>query len=125
MMPWKAAARQLFRRPGFSLAAVLLLAFGIAANVSVFSLVETVFLKPLPYPHAEQLAFVLESNQAQHQPESLVAPARLEDWSRLSRAFSALAGFYSDSETELSGTVPERLRALRVSARYFSVYGTA
>ncbi len=124
MFHWQTAFRQLLRRPAFTIAILLLLALGIGINTTVFSIVETVLLKPLPYPSSNRLVFVLESESAKKQPESLIAPVRLEDWNRLNRTFTALAGQYSDSVTDTSTAAPERLAALRVTPRYFTVYGS-
>ncbi|HKO15691.1 MAG TPA: ABC transporter permease, partial [Gemmatimonadaceae bacterium] len=115
--------RSLLRRPGFAASAVLILGAGIAATTGVFSVVDTAVLQPLPYPHPDRLVMVLEANSAKSQAAGLLAPARLEDWNRRSRAFSAIAGSYTENVTETSGDVPERLPALRVSPRFFTVYG--
>jgi len=60
----------------------------------------------------------------QDKKESLIAPARLEDWNRMSQTFVALAGAYVENLTDTSGTQPERLGGWRVSPRFFDVYGT-
>jgi putative ABC transport system permease protein len=65
MTQWPIAFRQLLRRPGFAFAAIVLLAGGIAANTAVFSLVSTIFLKPLPYPDSDRLVYVYEANKHQ------------------------------------------------------------
>lgn len=124
MTSWMIALRGLARRRTFALVAVTLLAAGIAANTTIFSLVATIFLKPLPYPAADRLTFIWEANSSKQEPISLLAPVRLEDWNRLNRTFSALAGFYSDTKTEHTGSTPERVSALSVSPRYFEVYAT-
>jgi len=118
------ALRTLIRRPGFSLAVVGLLTLGIAVNTGLFSVVDTVLLKPLPYPEPSQLVNLMEASPAKAQKESLVAPQRLEDWNRLSRTFSAIAGSYTENVTDTSGSEPQRLNGRRVSPRYFQVFGT-
>jgi predicted permease len=123
MQGWKLALRSLVRRPGFSLAVVGLLTLGIAANTALFSVVDTVLLKPLPYPEPSQLVVLMEASAAKSQKESLVAPGRLEDWNRLSRAFSVIAGSYNENVTDTSGSEPQRLSGRRVSPRYFQVFG--
>lgn len=124
MSQWRASFRQLRRRPAFALTALLLLALGIGINTTIFSIVETVLLKPLPYPSADRLVYLFEADPAKHEKVSLAAPVRLEDWNRLNGAFAAIAGYYSDSVTDTSAKLPERLAALRVSPRYFAVYET-
>ena len=124
MKPWTLAWRSLVRRPGFVLAVVVILALGIGANTAIFSLVDTVLLKPLPYPNADRLATVQEASSSKSDPISLIAPGRLEDWNRRNRTFEAIAGLYTENVTDTSGVEPERLAARRVSPRYFAVYGT-
>ncbi len=123
MLGWKSALRSLIRRPGFSLAVVGLLTLGIAVNTALFSVVDTVLLKPLPYPDPSQLVVVMEASTAKTQKDSLVAPQRIEDWNRLSRTFSAIAGSYYENVTDTSASEPQRLSGLRVSPRYFQVFG--
>lgn len=110
-------------RPGFALAAVVILSAGVAATTAVFSIVYATVLRPLPYPHPAQLVRVLEANGAKSQAAGLIAPGRLEDWNRLNRTFQAISGSYSENVTETSGEVPERLAAWRTSPRFFTVYG--
>ena len=123
LAPWSQAARSLARRPGFAVAAVLILGAGIAATTSVFSIVDQTVLQPLPYPHADRLVSVLEANSAKSEAAGLVAPARLEDWNRLNHSFTVLSGRYWENVTETSGDTPERLAGLRVTPRFFSVFG--
>jgi putative ABC transport system permease protein len=123
MSQWTIALRQLLRRPGFAFTAVVLLAGGIAANTTVFSLFSTIFLKPLRYPDADRLVYVYEANTSKQEPTSLMAPVRIEDWNRLNQTFTAIAGYNLDTQTDRTGNAPERLRAFSVSPRYFAVYG--
>jgi putative ABC transport system permease protein len=121
--PWKQAARSLVRRPGFTIAAVVILGAGIAATTGVFSIVDATVLKPLPYPAPDRLVMVMEANSAKSEATGLLAPGRLEDWNRRNRSFVAISGSYADNVTETSGDVPERLAARRTAARFFAVYG--
>ncbi len=123
MRQWKFAFRSLVRRPGFALAVCGLLTLGIGVNTALFSVVDTVLLKPLPYPAADRLVTVYEASAAKNQKTSLIAPGRLEDWNRLNHSLSAITGVYRESVTDTSGAEPERLSGLRVTPRYFEVYG--
>jgi putative ABC transport system permease protein len=123
MRQWKFAFRSLVRRPGFVLAVCGLLTLGIGVNTALFSVVDTVLLKPLPYPAADRLVTVYEASAAKSQKTSLIAPGRLEDWNRLNHSFTAITGVYRESVTDTSGAEPERLSGLRVTPRYFEVYG--
>lgn len=125
---WRAlgrSARALWRRRAFALTATLTLALGTAATTALFSVVDTVLLKPLPYPDPDRLVTVMEASRSATAKVSLVAPARIEDWNRVSRTFVALSGSYSENVTDTSGTTNERLEARRVTPRYFQVYRAA
>ena len=124
MYKWKIALRTLVRRPGYTVTAVLMLILGIGATTTLFSVVDTILLKPLPYPDPDRLVTLLEASPSQNKKESLIAPGRLEDWNRMSRAFSAVAGSYTENVTDTSGAEPERLASRRTSARYFEVFGS-
>jgi len=117
------AWRTLVRRRGFTLATILTLSAGIAVTTTMFSIVDAVLLRTLPYPDAAQVVGVYESSPAQRERVSLVAPVRLEEWNRQTRAFSALSGSYSESVTDTSGAEPERLDGRRVMPRFFDVFG--
>ena len=99
------------------------MAFGAGVTTAVFSLVDTVLLKPLPFPDGDRLVTVYESSPSAREKTSLIAPGRLEDWQRLNRSFVALSGSYSDNVTDTSGAEPERLEGRRVAPRFFAVYG--
>src|SRR5215471_17384852 len=124
MKRWQQAFRALVRRPQFALGVVVILALGIAANTAVFSIVDAVLLKPLPYPDPDRLVTVMEASSASRNKETLIAPARLEDWNRLNQTFDAIGGIYSENVTDTSGEEPERLAGRRVSPRYFDVFQT-
>ncbi len=123
LKPWFLAARALRRRPAYALTTILVLAVGTGAAATLFSIVDTVLLKPLPYPHANRLVLVLEANPAKRQNASLISPANLADWSRMSQAFTAIAGEYAENDTDTSGAEPLRVQALRVSPGFFRVMG--
>src|SRR5712671_431474 len=100
------AARALARAPGFTATVVVTLALGIGANSAVFSAIYAVLLRPLPFPNADQLVTLAQSNPKMRQP--FVAPVRLEDWNRMNTTFQAISGYYTQDESELSGELPER-----------------
>src|SRR5437867_1306929 len=122
MHHWRAALRSAARRPLFTLTTVVVLGFGIAANVALFSLMDAVLLRPLPYPHGERIVTAMEASPARNQQVSLVSMAHLDDWNRLDRVFDAVSGIYSENVTDLSGAEPERFAGRRVAPRYFDVF---
>src|SRR5271154_3932973 len=122
MSNWKSTCRSLIRRPAFAAATILILALGIGATTPLFSLIDAVLWKPLPYPEPDRLVSVMEANPAKNQNTSLVAPARIEDWNRLSQSFAGISGVYSENVTDTSGSEPDRLAGRRVAPRYFAVF---
>ncbi|MBZ5729225.1 MAG: ADOP family duplicated permease [Acidobacteriia bacterium] len=121
MRPWRFALRSLSRRPGFALTVLVLLTLGIGIHTALFSVVNTVLLQPLPFPHPAELVTVMEASAAKSQKESLVAPVRLAEWGRLSRTFQAISGSYAENVTDTSMAQPERLAGRRVAPGYFAV----
>ena len=122
---WRQAWRSLRRRPAYLVAGVVTIAASTAAITTVVALVDTVMIKPLPYPLADALVTLYESSPTGRVRTSLIAPARLEDWQERTRAFAAIAGSYTENVTDTSGDQPERLAGRRVTPRYFDVFGTA
>ena len=114
---WRQAWRSLTRRPAFFAASVLTLAFGAAITTTVFSLLDTVLLKPLPYPDADALVTVYELSPSARERRSLVAPGRLRDWRRGNRSLVAISATNTESLTDTSGSEPERLAGVRVAPR--------
>jgi putative ABC transport system permease protein len=131
MRSWSTACRSLTRRPAFSMAVILTLALGMAATTAMFSVVDAVLIKPLPFPDADRLVSVMEANPSsggagpaewKATKLSLIAPGRLEEWNLANRTFERLSGSYTDSVTDTSGPEPERLSARRVAPRFFTVF---
>jgi putative ABC transport system permease protein len=119
------ASRALVRRPAFSAAAILTLAAGIAVTTAMFAIIDTILLKPLPFPNADRLVTVYEASPARRESTSLVAPVRLEEWTRLGRTFELISGTYTENVTETSGAAPERLAGRRTMPGFLVVYGVA
>src|SRR5262249_20078120 len=116
------AWRSLRRRPAFLAAATLTLGAGAGLTTAVFSLVDTVLIKSLPYPDAAQLVTVYESSPSARERTSLIAPDRLDDWLRLNHTMVSIAGSYMENVTDTSGDRPERLNGTRVTRGFFDVY---
>src|SRR4051795_12527290 len=103
----RSAVRSLSHRPTLATAVALTLALGIGANSAIFSAVDAILLKPLPYPDADRLVAVYELNLAQHDATQLVAPGRLEEWNASNRTFEGLTGSYFENLSDTSGELPE------------------
>ena len=125
MTSFAQAWRALARRRTFTFTTVVTLTLGIGLTTAAFSIVHTVLLRPLPFPDAGQLVAVYEASPGRRERVSLAAPVRLDDWSRRSRTFSAIAGSYAENVTDTSGAEPERLEGRRVTPRFFDVFGMA
>lgn len=121
----KSAFRFIRKSPTFSATVILTLALGIGANSAVFSAVDAILLKPLPFPDADQLMRVDQYNPKTSSPLHLVAPVRLEDWNRLNSTFQALSGYYSEDVSESTAPLPERVTRSWVSPRFFQVWAVA
>src|SRR5688572_1753029 len=115
------AFRTLGRTPAFTLTVVLTLALGIGANGAVFSAIDTVLLRPMPFPEGDRL--VLLRQVRDDAVESGVAPIRVEDWNRLNSTFEAIAGFYLADGTITTTEFPEKIRIANVGPRFFDVLG--
>ncbi len=113
--------RMLARSPGFTAVAVLTLALGIGANTAIFSVVNTVFLGPLPYPDADQLVVINESSKPM--PEGPISYANFLDWQAQNQVFEHMAAFQGGGLTLVGVKVPESMPSLNVSADFFPTLG--
>ena len=117
------AARTLLKKPAFSVAAALCLALGIGANTAMFSVVNAVLLRPLPYPEPERLVAIWEANAGLRSERNVVSPANYLDWRAGSTVFEE-TGVVMESSFNLTGLgEPEELPAQRLSATMFPVLG--
>lgn len=115
------AARTLGRSPGFAAVIVLTMALSIGANSAIFSVIDGVLLKPLPYPHPDRLVRIFLSSV--EYPKFPVNPFDVRDYRNRSRSFESLAA-YTRNDLQLSGTgEPVRLSGFSVTAGFFHVLG--
>src|SRR5438067_13339738 len=116
--------RMLRKQPGFTTIAVLTLALGIGANTAIFSVVNALLLRPLPYPHSERLVLLRERSEV-FDSGSVSYPNYL-DWRAAQRGFTDLALFRRD-RANLSARIgeanPERIGAARVTWNFFGILG--
>ncbi|HVG32964.1 MAG TPA: ABC transporter permease [Pyrinomonadaceae bacterium] len=115
--------RMLLKKPGFTVVAIIALALGIGANAAIFSVVNAVLLRSLPYSDPDRL-IVLRENKLPQFPEFSVSPGNFLDWQKQNTVFEklvAVRGFnYNLVDTS---SEPERLRGARVSAGLFEMLG--
>jgi predicted permease len=118
-------ARMLLKNPGFTLVAIVTLALGIGANTTIFSVINSLLLKPIPFPDAERLVLVWESRTNDPKIRSIVSAPNFWDWRRQNDVFENIAIFDSAGKGyNLAGDgEPERVSGVRVSAGFFDVLG--
>jgi predicted permease len=118
------ALRMIARQPGITLVAILTLALGIGANTAIFSAVDAVLLRPLPYENPDQLVMVWEKRPAEGVLDNVVAPADYVDWAKLNSSFESIAA-YTPLTVDLTGVGdPVKLPAAAVSPAFFDVFRT-
>ncbi|HEY2151083.1 MAG TPA: ABC transporter permease [Vicinamibacterales bacterium] len=116
--------RLLWRSPGFTVAAVLALALGIGATTAIFSVLDHVVLRPLPYPDADRLAMVWEVNDSKGLPHEQISPVNFVDYRGLSHVFAgAAAWWYPQLTLTETGHEPIRVKAIEATPNFFQVIG--
>jgi predicted permease len=116
-------ARMLLKSPGFSLVAVITLALSIGANTAIFSIVNAVLLKPLPYHEPDRLVMVWEDASYMGFPMGTPAPANYADWLSQNRVFEAMAAIDSRTFNLIGDGDPERIEANGISYNFFPLLG--
>jgi len=119
----KSAFRFIRKSPSFSLAVILTLALGIGANSAVFSAIDAILLRPLPFPDGDQLMELRQVNPMTKSPRTRLAPVRLEDWNRMNSTFQAITGYYTEDNSETSSALPEKVTQAFVTPRFLQVWG--
>jgi predicted permease len=115
------ALRMLAKSPVFTVIVVLTLALGIGANTAIFSIVNTVFLRALPYPEPDRLMFVAE--RSPEVGEMSPSYPDFRDWERQQDVFSGLAFYHMADGKVRAGNGSEMVRVLFASAQFFDVLG--
>src|SRR5687767_13461544 len=117
------AGRMQLKNPGFTIVAVIALALGIGANTAIFSVVNTVLLRPLPYKDPERLVMVWEDASRHGYPRDTPAAANFVDWRDQNTVFEGMAAI-ADESFNLTGVGdPERLKGRLVSANLIALLG--
>lgn len=115
------AYRTLIKSPGFTLVCLLTLAVGIGANTAIFSFVDSVLLKPLPYADADRIVRVLEKPPLG--ARNGISTLNYLDWQRANTVFDHMAAQAGGPVTLTGFAEPVQLRGGRVSAHYFEIFG--
>jgi putative ABC transport system permease protein len=117
-------ARMLLKQPGFSLIAVITLALGIGANTAIFSVINGVLLRPLPFKDSERLVMVWNMGaEAAGGDRTPLAVADLLDWRAQNHSFESIGAIQPGSFNYRGGDIPEQVRGLGVTSNFLSVLG--
>ena len=117
------ACRTLVKSPAFSLAAIAALTLGIGVNTAIFSVVNTVLLRPLPYPEPDRIVFFTTTGPDGAFPGA--SPAKFQANRELDDVIQHVAAFNTGYLNDTGGDVPEQLRSARVSAEFFALVGAS
>src|SRR5207247_221132 len=117
----KFAIRQLLKNPGFTAVAVLTLALGIGANTAIFSAINGVLLKPLPYSEPGQLVMVYEDETGDGRGLNAVAGGVFTDWKEQATSFESLSVISGIDMNLTGGEQLERVSGIQVSANFLNI----
>ena len=115
--------RTLGRNPGFALVSVLALALGIGANTAIFTVVNSVLLKPVQLAKPEELVVLHERNLKAGFPQFAISPGNYRGYRDQNHSFAGLTVYRSQGMNLSGGAEPERLRGVRVTTNFFDVLG--
>jgi hypothetical protein len=118
------ALRGLLKRPGFTAIVVITLALGIGTNTAIFSVVNAVLLRPLPYPDADQLVMIWQRLETRGFDKLSLSRDEFISYRDRNHSFSALAAYTSGGRDLTGATDAEHIQAARVTEQFFSVLGT-
>ncbi len=119
MTDFRYALRSLRKQPGFAAVVVITLALGIGASTAIFSVVNTVLLRPLPFPNSERLQVVWGNYRTLNIKRLPAKAAEYDDYAKQSEVFDAVAAYTNHSFNASTGSEPERIRGAYVSANLF------
>ncbi len=117
------AVRLLLQTPGFTVVAVIALALGIGANTAIFSVVNTLLLRQLPYPDPQRLVVVWEYNVPREKKDNVVSPGNYLHWREMNRVFEQMAGIATFRTTLTGQGNPEELPVQYVNGGLLTMVG--
>ena len=123
LQDFRYALRTLLKSPTYSAIALLVIGLGIGANAAIFSFVDAMLLRPLPYANADRLYAPISMNPSRGYERSSISYADYEDWKRERDVFAAVALANPNTLDLIGGTEPERINGLSVSEDYFALTG--
>jgi putative ABC transport system permease protein len=117
--------RMLLKKPGFTLTAVITLALGIGATSVIFSFVNGILLRPLPYKDSERLVSLYETSPKRGIASTGISPLNFLDWREQNQVFTGVAAYHEDSYSFSEGGKPEQLSGGDISYNTFEILGVA
>ena len=117
----KLSLRMFSQSRAFTIAAVAALALGIGANTAIFSVVNAILLKPIPFPDPDRLVMFMTTSLRDSGPAA--SPAKFEHWRQQTSVVQDVAAFRNGVVNYTGGELPEQLRSEQVSADYFRLFG--
>ena len=117
--------RMLLKNPGFTFAALITLALGIASSTAIFSVIDGVLLHPLQYPDSEKIMVVLPTMRTTGAAGGAVAPANYIDWAAQNDVFTAMSASRGEQFSLSDSDRPERVRGTMTTSNMFPLFGVA
>lgn len=118
------SVRMMSKKPMFTIVAIITLALGIGANTAIFSVINSVLLRPLPYKDPEQLMTLWESFKVEKTDKNTVAPANFTDWRAQNQTFSGMEAYTDFGYFNLSGSgIPEKIEGVSTTDGFFNLLG--
>src|SRR5688500_17481968 len=114
----------MWSHPAFTVVMVSVLAVAIGANTAIFSVINAVLLRPLPFPQPDQLVQLWETDIAEGMMQSSISPHCLRDWQQRNSSFQEIAGYGYRSFVLMSEDQPEWINGANVSANFFRLLKT-
>lgn len=117
--------RMLFKNPGFTFAALITLALGIASSTAIFSVVDAVLVRPLPYPDSNKIMVLAQMTRSTGAVGGASAPANFIDWAAQNDVFSYMAASRGDQISLTDGDQPERVRGTMTTSNLFPLFSVS
>jgi putative ABC transport system permease protein len=117
--------RMLMKNPGFTFAALITLALGIASSTAIFSVIDGVLLHPLPYPDSEKIMVLDPTMRSTGVPSGASAPANYIDWAAQNDVFAYMAASRGEQCSLSDGDRPERVRGTMTTSNLFPLFGVS
>jgi putative ABC transport system permease protein len=115
--------RMLLKNPGFTFAALITLALGIASSTAIFSVIDGVLLRPLPYPDSGNIMVMHPTTRTTGEPGGANSPGNYLDYAAQNGVFSHMAASRGEQANLADGDRPERVRATMVTSSFFPLFG--